>query len=121
MLLFIGKSASKAIDKAVFQYISCYSLSILISERSQIKTGFNTSHVTLYLRYGAGLIPRCCFNTSHVTLYLAWSGHSRYPLQRFNTSHVTLYPMISPFTSRICGFQYISCYSLSECRVSITR
>ena len=105
-----------------FQYISCYSLSTMECYKELLLDSFNTSHVTLYHKYTekyAKWPPS--FNTSHVTLYLAWSGHSRYPLQRFNTSHVTLYPMISPFTSRICGFQYISCYSLSECRVSITR
>ena len=117
MLLFIGKSASKAIDKAVFQYISCYSLSILISERSQIKTGFNTSHVTLYLRYGAGLIPRCCFNTSHVTLYRkATKGW-----QRNNVVSIHLMLLFIVFKllnkEKKQRFQYISCYSLSVHRI----
>ena len=96
-----------------FQYISCYSLSILISERSQIKTGFNTSHVTLYLRYGAGLIPRCCFNTSHVTLYRkATKGW-----QRNNVVSIHLMLLFIVFKllnkEKKQRFQYISCYSLS--------
>ena len=33
---------------------------------------------------------------------------------RFNTSHVTLYPMLIVGCNTIIGFQYISCYSLSN-------
>ena len=53
-----------------FQYISCYSLSIIRECYQTMHTGFNTSHVTLYPPI---IIPAWniinSFNTSHVTLY----------------------------------------------------
>ena len=54
-----------------FQYISCYSLSIISQNNKGNFLGFNTSHVTLYLgeRKAAPMIY-LRFNTSHVTLYL---------------------------------------------------
>ena len=82
------------------------------------------------------------FNTSHVTLYLPASHPLKLFLRRFNTSHVTLYHR--PAFQKRCGFlvsihlmllfighaqiqnafnilfQYISCYSLSQKRFSLS-
>ncbi len=122
-----------------FQYISCYSLSNYDKLSDAWDYCFNTSHVTLYQSFRQKI--KCflvSFNTSHVTLYLfVWctapyfltvSIHLMllfirlvitffFEMVCFNTSHVTLYqaaPMVKVID---CKFQYISCYSLSVCRI----
>ena len=77
----------------MFQYISCYSLSIPTWLRSLTEISFNTSHVTLYL--------------------MPLSFQIKY-LKCFNTSHVTLYQCGYVLATTVHGFQYISCYSLSK-------
>ena len=54
------------------------------------------------------------FNTSHVTLYQAKMEALFTNVTRFNTSHVTLYLQNVDYGKMAKGFQYISCYSLSE-------
>ena len=76
----------------MFQYISCYSLSMVSSK----------SHI---------LQP--CFNTSHVTLYLEVKDVASVYMS-FNTSHVTLYRLDRQRCMALSTFQYISCYSLSN-------
>ena len=120
----------------LFQYITCYSLSTTCTISSSMPTGFNTSHVTLYLNFLTSLMSIMFgFNTSHVTLYpcrcasflLSYFGFNTshvtlYPPQRrarnqpkscFNTSHVTLYQELDKFEIISYLFQYITCYSLS--------
>ena len=53
------------------------------------------------------------FNTSHVTLYLSVINILYSIFHRFNTSHVTLYPKIRSDRKIHPTFQYITCYSLS--------
>ena len=113
MLLFICGAKGKGKTITMFQYISCYSLSLRTMKKELQAEGFNTSHVTLYLLLYSSLnrfLQR--FNTSHVTLYLYLtfkfppflrvSIHlmllfilfwpiGLYLLLCFNTSHVTLY------------------------------
>ena len=54
------------------------------------------------------------FNTSHVTLYQAKMEALFTNVTRFNTSHVTLYLQNVDYGKMAKGFQYISCYSLSQ-------
>ena len=56
-----------------------------------------------------------CFNTSHVTLYPDGSTVLVPGETCFNTSHVTLYRKPSVKSFILNRFQYITCYSLSEC------
>ena len=93
MLLFIGSGKSLHCAKMMFQYITCYSLSTNLQESTASIYRFNTSHVTLYRKTR-------CRNSSRKSC--------------FNTSHVTLYPYKELREAIIAGFQYITCYSLSE-------
>ena len=154
-----------ALDRSVFQYISCYSLSRHTREDLNEDLGFNTSHVTLYHRSAREAAKKnFCFNTSHVTLYPGSGYPENYQQEvsihlmllfiaqtakimphrvRFNTSHVTLYQKLHQeknyFTfvsihlmllfiqpgahncSDSTAFQYISCYSLSQERTWMCR
>ena len=49
MLLFIFMSILLSIKKRIFQYISCYCLSVIHERFSIFAFDFNTSHVTVYL------------------------------------------------------------------------
>ena len=54
----------------IFQYISCYCLSISSVLRKLIAIDFNTSHVTVYLYFHLqDQLSQVDFNTSHVTVY----------------------------------------------------
>ena len=113
MLLFIPCFCVRTWNTYRFQYISCYSLSLMIWKLLLRSCSFNTSHVTLYriwfrkhmrtqsvsihlmLLFIAVLnrIPASAdgFNTSHVTLYRQMAIVQTSIWHRFNTSHVTLY------------------------------
>ena len=70
MLLFIQQHLWLLLNIVQFQYISCYSLSVMAGTQGTFRTSFNTSHVTLYLILrGLDSLYRVRFNTSHVTLY----------------------------------------------------
>ena len=125
--------------KNMFQYISCYSLSKISRPWSAVQIPFQ--YISCYSLSNYDKLSDAwdyCFNTSHVTLYLfVWctapyfltvSIHLMllfirlvitffFEMVCFNTSHVTLYqaaPMVKVID---CKFQYISCYSLSVCRI----
>ena len=84
---------AKGDDHPVFQYISCYCLSASTASASTISSNFNTSHVTVY----------------------QWYYDSRlFTFIDFNTSHVTVYLLGSAFAPFFFAFQYISCYCLSR-------
>ena len=87
----------------MFQYISCYSLSVSLSFGLYEDRCFNTSHVTLYHPLqNSSLDVLACFNTSHVTLYQnIWIDKS--DILCFNTSHVTLYRRSTRLTARHTG------------------
>ena len=55
MLLFIISKQRNRTCEILFQYISCYSLSEMHRVDRKLSRGFNTSHVTLYLRGGGSL------------------------------------------------------------------
>ena len=48
MLLFIGHAQIQNAFNILFQYISCYSLSLMVLLSGFLILSFNTSHVTLY-------------------------------------------------------------------------
>ena len=135
MLLFIHRIILAYARKQLFQYISCYSLSITFCVLCQSLFGFNTSHVTLYpLQYqshppSALFQYISCYSLSRISKnkkerqkqfqYISCYSLSRtiYTDQQtsicFNTSHVTLYLKPVKRLSTFFMFQYISCYSLS--------
>ena len=76
----------------VFQYISCYSLSVKQGNTNTEKYSFNTSHVTLYLVRIVGRLWKSKFQyISCYSLSSTWDMRST-TSKSFNTSHVTLYP-----------------------------
>ena len=98
-----------------FQYISCYSLSRIHRTIKLIANGFQyISCYSLSMEETQMKINTSCFNTSHVTLYPRKKQTARTRVLCFNTSHVTLYPLHYQCNFHIFSFQYISCYSLSE-------
>ena len=96
-----------------FQYISCYSLSLL--KQCVQPWIFVSIHLMLLFIKSEDLkdYSKICFNTSHVTLY-RWSAlWPNITNTSFNTSHVTLYLVAGNMFKLPTEFQYISCYSLS--------
>ena len=112
MLLFITAEGVKVDLSNVFQYISCYSLSLRQIQLQTLISRFNTSHVTLYLFTGCLESPVVsfqyisCYSLSHsplffffplkvsihlMLLFICISKHSIRAFLCFNTSHVTLY------------------------------
>ena len=114
MLLFINNETAQVAQEILFQYISCYCLSVIRIAIAGADGYFNTSHVTVYRRYrepASNIVTD--FNTSHVTVYHIRSivcttlYHISIHLMllfiisaciysslqiHFNTSHVTVYP-----------------------------
>ena len=121
--------------REMFQYISCYSLSLRAYRLVWMIVCFNTSHVTLYQGLWTSWRPHQSFqyiscyslspggekDTSRTTvsihlmlLFINMLRCSRGIKRRFNTSHVTLYLLSTPpEVKQRMSFQYISCYSLS--------
>ena len=99
---------------ALFQYISCYSLSMEDQIQAYIPIMFQ--YISCYsLSDGCKRSLRSVdgFNTSHVTLYRHIIHDITNIRTGFNTSHVTLYLNGQPHIFCFSEFQYISCYSLS--------
>ena len=99
MLLFIDKKTEKVFHAAVFQYISCYSLSRNPNKKRMVGRSVSIHLMLLFI----GVLIGGAFAIG----------------ERFNTSHVTLYQRASDFVDTMTLFQYISCYSLSDFRVII--
>ena len=101
-----------------FQYISCYCLSWLPRAIRSGVPNFNTSHVTVYpgkpvSKDGKNTFQYIsCYCLSHHQL------NSALIILNFNTSHVTVYPILDSDTKCSYQFQYISCYCLSSVRPS---
>ena len=116
MLLFIGGGLGQYGDVLMFQYISCYSLSILPLLLETVEISFNTSHVTLYQRTSySGFIKAWKFQ--YISCYSLSENYGKMFRKNicFNTSHVTLYHKERQKLSvQKFLFQYISCYSLSN-------
>ena len=113
MLLFIRSKHVKAFTVWLFQYISCYSLSIL--HKAWISSVCVSIHLMLLF------IPVCrtpviCHRivSIHLMLLFIRTGIVYiYRINSFNTSHVTLYLVDEGIVYPLSRFQYISCYSLS--------
>ena len=125
MLLFIITENETYQTEGIFQYISCYCLSLWhtrshafiqisihlmllfiysVDNRHHSYLNFNTSHVTVYLFFTAlSIFYYCHFNTSHVTVYLLSPSLDSSDFLNFNTSHVTVYrDSWSIFNHQIC-------------------
>ena len=122
MLLFIAMYKIVQIQEKLFQYITCYSLSILRIHRNSHFCCFNTSHVTVYQILHKARISQVCVSIHHMLLFIrehlqGSTGMVRVSIHhmllfirlrkncisissRFNTSHVTLYRC----THRSSGF-----------------
>ena len=119
-----------------FQYISCYSLSlmfknsngdnyvsihlmllfILIGPQETIPFMPVSIHLMLLFILGQKTTDRTdgCFNTSHVTLYRRWTFQNRW---QWTFQYISCYSLSIPedVQDKIKKlFQYISCYSLSK-------
>ena len=75
MLLFIGSILVKIAEDAEFQYTSCYSLSSSASCFSFLLPGFNTSHVTLYLRVNSFLYAELDISIHLMLLFIYCRTH----------------------------------------------
>ena len=93
MLLFIPGYRWTSRTSILFQYISCYSLSLTRQWSMQRYLSFNTSHVTLYLTSKA----------DKTALAQTFQYISCYSLSGSCSKYIT----------ESIRFQYISCYSLS--------
>ena len=103
----------------LFQYISCYSLSI----KTMVSVGIRKVSIHLMLLF-IGLLqsnsePHSPFQ--YISCYSLSVTGNTYGAKdvRFNTSHVTLYHAVHRTTTGKVLFQYISCYSLSQVTVGL--
>ena len=91
MLLFIVSPIKLTFVFALFQYISCYSLSCTLSIcLSTFAVSIHLMLLFINVRV-RNPVHYDGFNTSHVTLYHFCIQTIKRLLHRFNTSHVTLY------------------------------
>ena len=82
-------------QKLMFQYITCYSLSEKLGEIVNRRSSFNTSHVTLYRSSSIKSKPDLQVSIHHMLLFIklsSWTVHRCF--LSFNTSHVTLYHIL---------------------------
>ena len=141
MLLFIGELSAEIAALNIFQYISCYCLSL--SGVLQTDTTDISIHLMLlFIRNDKA--SKCCvvhFNTSHVTVYHTFV-HFNTPLFVISIHLMLLFIRISaicgcygynisihlmllfidtndPFEVGDTIFQYISCYCLSSQRIPV--
>ena len=98
-----------------FQYISCYSLSRKYPWGNQREIGVSIHLMLLFiLRQKTTDRTDGCFNTSHVTLYRRWTFQNRW---QWTFQYISCYSLSIPedVQDKIKKlFQYISCYSLSK-------
>ena len=140
MLLFIELLSARIWIAFVFQYISCYSLSMISSVHLKITKCFNTSHVTLYRQsisllhlylkfqyiscYSLSIIETLWnvkkFVSIHLMLLFIELGRiAREAAYRVSIHLMLLFIMfLDSFLRTISAFQYISCYSLSSTGMS---
>ena len=105
---------AKGDDHPVFQYISCYCLSASTASASTISSNFTTSHVTVYQwYYDSRLFTFIDFNTSHVTVYPELI--QKWTMLKCISIHLMLLfiGLFNLATKGCDSFQYISCYCLS--------
>ena len=119
MLLFILELFISFWIVPGFQYISCYSLSVLLCSESVIYSAFQyISCYSLSQWVIFRQLLQCCFNTSHVTLYPEenYSKALEYLFQYISCYSLSANTESAKLTT--WKFQYISCYSLSGSQAS---
>ena len=115
MLLFIVWCWCSVDMQYMFQYISCYSLSIRRKYWRIPGISFNTSHVTLYPKQGAEFQSShtfqyiSCYSLSPCYQHLCSPEHKFQYISCYSLSEDTFKSLVNPVM-----FQYISCYSLSS-------
>ena len=77
----------------LFQYISCYSLSVQGAAEMPWLISFNTSHVTLYLRQASYIQSSVLVSIHLMLLFIEFMRDNYLTPSCFNTSHVTLYQL----------------------------
>ena len=104
----------KIVTHDSFQYISCYSLSVMFLQYRFIRFCFNTSHVTLYplsvepVRHGIVFQYISCYSLS--------CGYMNKTIIIYKFQYISCYSLSEKaliLKARTREFQYISCYSLS--------
>ena len=114
MLLFIKHCKNYKSKNHMFQYISCYSLSMCCVYGVVDPCRFNTSHVTLYLFQ---TVPRSPVSPVSIHLMLLFIAASA--TEMLISPSVSIHLMLLFIRNQTAhaqmqkGFQYISCYSLS--------
>ena len=113
MLLFIVNEDGTFVCEWAFQYISCYSLSILPLLLETVEISFNTSHVTLYQEIPQESVP--CRVFQYISCYSLSDSCKRSIKGILVSIHLMLLFIARRRNNHaISGsFQYISCYSLS--------
>ena len=114
MLLFIRMAAVGGERSIVFQYISCYCLSV---GATGITSGYiRFQYISCYCLScdDAGCVPNL-IEFQYISCYcLSDFFHQNYRHNKyFNTSHVTVYLDEIAGQTTVEIFQYISCYCLS--------
>ena len=97
MLLFIRMAAVGGERSIVFQYISCYCLSV--SGFDSFISAHLFQYISCYCLSGLSLglfNDQADFNTSHVTVYPCCTSEKSLVQLHFNTSHVTVYLPVLP-------------------------
>ena len=118
MLLFIVIAyAADGITK-LFQYITCYSLSLLVQLKQKLCQRFNTSHVTLYLLQTTQILHMEEVSIHHMLLFITFREHTLHGCSFVSIHHMLLFICSRQDSGEnVPGFQYITCYSLSKKRV----
>ena len=94
MLLFINIVFPKGTKERMFQYITCYSLSV-VTPSTVVSTNLVSIHHMLLFIHDAGVQVMMVTGFQYITCYSLSPSKMRICLYSrcFNTSHVTLYPM----------------------------
>ena len=114
MLLFIDGTLIGHHTIALFQYISCYSLSVTLPDN--YGTFWKFQYISCYsLSMYESYSDHFKKEFQYISCYsLSVKAVQTFPVYtRFNTSHVTLYRLMQNSYQATSPFQYISCYSLS--------
>ena len=98
----------------IFQYISCYCLSVSGVSFSSLFSNFNTSQVTVYRFFLHASVWLSVISIHLMLLFIQLSHMIANRTTNFNTSHVTVYRYTLVKGRNRFAFQYISCYCLSE-------
>ena len=121
MLLFIGFALYESGNTMVFQYISCYCLSLYQHSWMCLHQDFNTSHVTVYQGYHKA--GKEVWDISiHLMLLFITPGQASAIRLIYISIHLMLL-FINNETAQVAQeilFQYISCYCLSDRSESAT-